>query len=109
MIGFHHMRARAQVSGGLEPFPATSASKRYLDYLMYGVGVAAPLALLPQIIQIYTTHSSVGVSLSTWLMLMFFNTLWTVYGAVHKDMHLLLANTSMMIFHIIMVVGILLY
>ncbi|MGD0328749.1 MAG: SemiSWEET family transporter [Minisyncoccia bacterium] len=109
MLGFRHIRARARLAKGLEPFPATNIWKRLLDYLMYGVGIVAPLALVPQIIQIYTTKSSTGISLLTWLLLACINALWALYGAVHKDKQLLFANILIVIFDLIIVIGILLY
>jgi len=97
MLGFHHMRARMHSTQGLEPFPAAGAWKHFFDYLMYGVGILAPLALLPQIFQIYTTKSAVGVSLSTWSLFTVFNTLWTIYGAIHKDTHIFFASAFMIV------------
>jgi len=109
MNGFHHMRARARHTRGLEPFPATNAWKRSLDYLMYAVGILAPLALLPQILQIYESKSAEGLSLSTWVLLALFNLLWVLYSMVHKDKQLFIATAFMVAFHLAIVVGILLY
>jgi uncharacterized protein with PQ loop repeat len=109
MIGFHHIRARARTREGLEPFPALGARKRFLDYLMYGVGILAPIALLPQIVQIYSTKSAEGISLMTWALLAGINSLWALYGAVHKDTHIFFANAFMILFDLIIVVGILVY
>lgn len=109
MNGFHHVRARVHSVQGLEPFPATNAWKRFLDYLMYGVGIFAPLALVPQILQIYTTKSSVGLSLPTWALLTVFNILWVIYGATHKDTHIFFASMLMALFNLVVVVGILVY
>ena len=109
MIGFHHIRARVRIAKGLEPFPSTNVLKRFLDYLMYGVGIVAPMALLPQIIQIYTTKSSIGVSLLTWVLLTLVNTLWALYGAVHKDKQLFFANALIVLFDLVIVIGILMY
>jgi uncharacterized protein with PQ loop repeat len=109
MNGFHHVRARMRREKELEPFPSTNAWKRFLDYLMYGVGIIAPLALLPQIIQIYTTKSSAGVSLFTWLLLALINALWAVYGMAHKDKQLFFANALIVVFDLVIVIGILLY
>ena len=103
------MRARVRHTKGLEPFPSTTAWKRFLDYLMYGVGIVSPIALVPQILQIYTTHSATGVSLSTWILIAFFNSLWALYGAVHKDKQLFFANAFVVLFDLIIVVGLLLY
>ena len=109
MLGFHHVRARVRRTKDLEPFPSRNTWKRFLDYLMYGVGIIAPLALLPQIIQIYTTKSSIGISLLTWLLLALINMLWAFYGAMHKDKQLFFANAFMVLFDLIIVFGILWY
>jgi len=76
---------------------------------MYAVGIGAPLALVPQILQIYTTKSSVGISISTWLLLTLFNILWAIYAVVHKDRHILFANILMAVFNGVIVVGVLMY
>lgn len=76
---------------------------------MYAVGIGAPLALVPQILQIYTTKSGAGLSLSTWLLLAVFNILWATYGALHKDTHIFFANVFMALFNSIIIAGILLY
>ena len=109
MHGFSHLRTRVRVSSGLEPFPARSTLKRMLDHVMYGVGIIAPLALLPQIIQIYSTKSSAGVSLVTWLLLTSVSILWAVYAAVHNDKQLFFANFLVTIFNIALVIGLIMY
>ena len=109
MDGFHHLRARARVTRGLEPFPSRNKMKRFLDYLMYAVGILAPLALIPQIIQLYTTKSSEGLALPTWILFTIFNILWATYGVVHKDKHIIYANVFMALFNAIVVVGVLMY
>ncbi len=109
MLGFHHVRARARLAKGLEPFPARGAWKRLLDYVMYGVGIAAPIALVPQIIQIYMAKNAEGISLITWLLFTLLNILWALYGAVHKDRLIFYANTFMIFFDLIIVAGILMY
>ncbi|MFA6279064.1 MAG: SemiSWEET family transporter [Candidatus Paceibacterota bacterium] len=94
---------------GLEPFPSKNAWKRYLDYIMYGVGLFAPVVLIPQILQIYTTQDASGISLTTWALFVVVNILWAFYGAVHKDKHIFFANILMMVANLIVVIGILLY
>jgi uncharacterized protein with PQ loop repeat len=109
MSGFHHLRRRARVSKGLEPFPARVAWKRGLDYVMYGVGVFAPLALLPQIERVYTEQSAGGLSFITWTLLCIFNGMWGLYGLVHRDLQIFLANCLMLLFNGVILLGILLY
>lgn len=109
MNGFHHLRARILIKKGLEPFPARTVWKRFLDYVMYGVGIFAPIALVPQILKIYSTKSSSGLALPTWTLLMFFNILWALYGVAHKEKQIFLASGLMSIFDGIIIIGILLY
>ncbi len=109
MNGFHHLRARARATRGLEPFPSRNKMKRFLDYLMYGVGILAPLALVPQILQLYTTKSGVGLSISTWILLTMVNIMWAIYGFVHKDNHIFFANILIALFNSVIVVGVLMY
>lgn len=109
MDGFHHIRARVRKTQGLEPFPARSAFKRRIDRVMYVVGIFAPLALLPQILQLYQTKSSAGLSLLTWSLIVSINCLWALYGLAHRDKQLFLANFLMMTANLTIIVGILLY
>jgi len=109
MHGFRHIRARARIAKGLEPFPATSAWKRLLDYIMYGVGILAPLALVPQILQIYEAKSAKELALLTWTLFVLVNALWALYGAVHKDKQIFFANIFMMLLNLVVVAGILMY
>ncbi len=109
MHGFHHLRGRMRITKGLEPFPAKGAFKKFLDYLMYVVGIFAPLALLPQIIQLYSTQSAAGLSIVTWVSVTCINGLWGLYGAVHKDRQIFYANFLMASFDLVIVAGILLY
>jgi len=109
MLGFHHLRSRALIAKGLEPFPARDILKRFLDYVMYAVGVLAPLALLPQVIQIYATKNASGISLATWVLLAFFNILWVLYGIAHKDKPIIIAHVLFAILNTLVAVGALLY
>lgn len=109
MHGFHHLRARVRMTQGLERFPSSNVWKRFLDYLMYGVGIFGPLALLPQILQLYGAQSAEGLSLFTWCLLTGINVLWGLYGLAHKDKHLFIAHSIFTLFDLSIVVGILLY
>lgn len=109
MHGLHHLRKRMLAAQGLEPFPARTSLTRILDSVMYIVGFLAPFALLPQILQIYGTRSSAGVSLLTWSLVTLVNTLWTMYAWVHKDKQLFFASGLLIIFNLVIVIGLLLY
>lgn len=98
-----------RVSTGLEPFPARSLFKRGLDRFMYGVALLAPLALVPQIYQLFVTRETGGLSLTTWVLLAVVNFLWTLYGLVHKDKHLIIANGLLFLCHLVLLAGLVLY
>lgn len=96
----HHLHRRHRARGQrLSPF----------DYLMYGVGMVQPLALLPQISAIYLDHSKVGVSMTTWLALTVFNTLWAIYGYRHRAIPIMIANIMLTILDLAIVLGVLYY
>ncbi len=82
--GQHHLHVRKRISKRLEPYPHPAALGRLLDRIMYGVGVAMPLALVPQVVQVYSTMDVSELSIITWLALGTCNVLWTTYGIVHK-------------------------
>jgi len=109
MLGFHHLRSRVLIGKDLEPFPARNSWKRFLDHLMYGVGVFGPLALLPQVVQIYTMKDASGISLASWALLAFFNILWVLYGIVHKDKPIIIAHVLFAILNALVAVGALMY
>ena len=109
MTGFHHVRARMRRTKGLKPFPSANVWEKFFDYLMYGVGILAPIALVPQILQIYETKNSAGISLTTWIFLGIINALWALYGVAHKDKQLIFANALITLFDLVIVVGILVY
>jgi uncharacterized protein with PQ loop repeat len=109
MLGLHHLHKRERVTGGLESFPSRDRMKRFLDYVMYGVGIFAPLALLPQIGLIYLEHQKDGVSVETWAFLFLFNILWILYGIVHNAKPIIISHFLFAIFNLAIVVGVLYY
>jgi uncharacterized protein with PQ loop repeat len=108
-LGQQHMHARVRVFKNLEKFPSEDTFKKYLDYLIYVVGIIQPLALIPQIVSIYGSRDAAGLSALTWGLLGCANALWALYGAVHRERIIVIANAFMMTLDIVIVVGILLY
>ena len=68
--------------------------KRLYDYCMYGVAFLSPLALLPQIIQIYQTQQVSGLSLPSWFLLGCINVTWVIYGLIHRAHAITIANIA---------------
>ena len=95
----HHLHRRRHRRAGLSLF----------DYLMYGVGLVQPLALLPQVFAIYVEGEKQGISLMTWGLLTVFNTLWAIYGFKHGIIPIMIANLLLMVLDIAIVLGVLFY
>ncbi len=76
---------------------------------MYGVAVASPLALLPQVTQVFTSKNADGLSLVSWSLFGCINVLWVIYAIVHKEKPILIANVLVGILNFTLVYGILLY
>jgi len=107
-LGVRHLskRKKARLSG----FPTrTSVLKNALDILIYPIALAGPLALLPQVIKLYTTKDVAAFALPTWSLFVVFNAIWFLYGIVHKDMPIILTNIVLACLNFTIVLGILLY
>ena len=79
------------------------------DYAMYGLAIVTPLALLPQVFQVFIDRNVAGLSVLTWSLLGVVNFLWSLYGFIHKQFPVFIANLLIGILDFIIVVGILLY
>ena len=107
--GLHHLHSRKRIYERLEKYPSPSLLKRLFDYLMYAVAILSPLALLPQIFEIYSSHNVAALSLPTWAMLGSINILWTLYGLLHREYPILIASIAFACLNFAGVVGILMY
>lgn len=108
-IGMHHLDTRRRVYEDLEAYPHPKRFTRTFDYLMYTVGALAPLALLPQVHTLFQYHHAAGLSITTWLLLGLINALWMVYGILHRQYPIIIANAGMAFLDFIMVYGIFLF
>jgi uncharacterized protein with PQ loop repeat len=107
-LGVRHVsrRRKARLAG----LPTrTSIVKTALDIIIYPVAIAAPLALLPQVIQVFQTQDASSLSLPTWLILGLLNVVWFVYGWAHKEQPLIITNAMLAALNFAIVAGIALY
>lgn len=99
--GLHHLHISRQLRN--------RARRHWFDYLMLVIGLLAPLALLPQVITLYTLHDASGLAIQTWELLFAINVLWAVYSVKHKEIPLFFMSSSLAILDAIMVIGIVAY
>lgn len=92
--------------------PKQQPKSRYhavLNKLTFFAGIAAPLTILPQIYNTYTTQSAAGLSLASWILITIVNFPWILYGITHRDKAILVSFTLWEVVNVTMVFGILLY
>lgn len=87
----------------------TRKQKKEVLYVAYFVAVVQPLMVLPQILQIFDNKSAQDVSLTTWLMLLVFNTSNFIYGLVYNIRPMVINNLLWVLVEIVLVTGIVLY
>ena len=104
--GLHHLHARKRLYKHLSPYPHPTTWKRWYDYIMYGVAIGSPVSLLPQVFQLFTTHDASGLSLTTWVLANVINTLWLVYGIIHRTLPLIISGLIFVFLNASMVYGI---
>jgi len=107
-LGVRHVTRRRKAR--LKGFPTrTSVLKNALDVLIYPIAIVGPLALLPQVIKLYTVRAAEGFSLATWLILGLLNLIWLYYGFVHRERPIIITNLMLGGLNFAMVFGVLLF
>ena len=84
-------------------------ARSWFDYFMYGIAMATPLVLLPQVFKLFSDKNVVGLSIDTWFLLGCLNMFWIVYGLVHREPPIYIGNFLVGILNFIIVYGIILY
>lgn len=80
-----------------------------LDKLIYPISLFAPIVTIPQLIEVWQKRSVAGISLTTWGAYTFVSGIWFMYGMVHKEKPLILANFLLMVLDALVVIGVLLF
>ena len=101
----HHYHVRKR----REPYPARTWGMRLLDACVYTAGIIGPLATIPQIIKIYSSHDALGVSLLTWSMYALFDIPWIIYAIVHRERPLIVCYVLWFLANTTVAIGALLY
>lgn len=109
MLGLKHLHDRKR---GLAQEPRTLRTVfrgAGIDLLIYLAAIVGPLALLPQVLQLYATRDASSLALSTWVMFGLMNVVWISYGLKHKERPIVLTNSALVILNSLVALGILLY
>ena len=80
-----------------------------LDSGMAIVGVIGPISAIPQTVQILSAQTAAGVSLTSWLLFVFFNSYTLVYAIFRGLWPLIIANFLWVLVDLSVVAAILIY
>src|SRR3990167_8089206 len=94
--GMHHLHVRKRMYTKLEPYP-------------HPVAIVAPIALLPQVLSVYSTKNVSGLVVFPWIFLGCMHILWVFYGTIHRELPLVLTSIFFALMNFSLLVGILLY
>ncbi len=83
--------------------------KSLIDKLIYVAAILQPLMTLPQIIQIYSSHNVVGISLATWSGYAILGLLFLAYGIKHRLVPIIVTQVLWFTLQTGVVIGILRY
>jgi MtN3 and saliva related transmembrane protein len=81
--------------------------KKYFESFMVVFATIEPIATIPQIIKIWGSHSTQGVSLLTWLFYALTSLVWLAYGISKKDKALIISGALWALSQTIVVLGLL--
>ena len=105
----HHFQMRKRVHKELQQYPHPNKWMRFLDRLIVVGAAVVPFSNIPQILAIYSMKSAGSLSLITWVAFAALNSLWIVYGLVHKEKLIAFASALAVCFHIPIIIGIIIY
>lgn len=83
--------------------------ERFFDRFIVPLALITPFMTVPQVLDVYTKGNVEGVSILTWLGYAVGAGFWVVYGLIHKEKPLFIANFLLLVFDIAIVIGVLLH
>jgi len=97
----HHVIKRSQAKRN------TSHIINLIDRMAYIMGAITVLVNIPQLISVWTSPDTQGVSLISWIGFSLGSLFWIAYGVLHKEKPIIAINTALVMIQGLIVVGIL--
>lgn len=105
--GMHHFHTRKRMFLFHDKYPHRENKwKKFLDYLIYFVGIAGPVMTLPQVYEVWVHKKVAGLSPLTWISYTVLSVFWLLYGMAHHERPIIIANILWIIMNGLIVVGI---
>ena len=102
----HHLHVRKRIHQKHQTYPHPDKLRNFLDKCIYGGAVIGPLFILPQVIAIWGAKNAAGVSFIAWLAFLVGSMFWLLYGVLHKEKPIIVANLLCSVFNFAIVLGI---
>lgn len=106
-FGYHHWHKRQKKNKVVKDGLHSDKTKRVLDTFIYVASFLSILANLPQLLEIWVNHHTVGVSLISWGAFFVSSIFWAFYGYVHKSTSIIILNCTLALMQLFIVIGIL--
>lgn len=85
------------------------AKKPWIDKIVMVTAFVEPMAGLPQVVQIFKTHSAADLSLSSWVAYQIVTILWLIYGITHKEKPVIWYQGLWLVVQTLVIIGIIRY
>ena len=82
-------------------------SGHLFDKFIVPLALITPFMTIPQVISVWVKGNIDGVSILTWLGYALGSGFWVIYGIIHKEKPLTIANFLLFVFDITIVIGVL--
>ncbi len=105
----HHMHKRKRIYKYKEPYPHPNPWKRFLDKFIYFIGLLGPVLTIPQIAKIWSEQDASSLSLITWVAYLVGSICFLLYAIAHKEKPLIIIYSSLILVHVFVLIGIMLY
>lgn len=84
-------------------------SGHFFDKFIVPLALITPFMTIPQVLAVWVKGNIDGVSILTWLGYALGSGFWVVYGLIHKEKPLTIANFLLFVFDLAIVVGVLVH
>ena len=97
------------MTDAVEPYPARTFGKRFLDVAVYVAGILGPAMSLPQVILVYVGQDVAGISVISWFGWAILDIPFIIYGFAHKERPIVITYTLWMLINLSVAIGAIIY
>ena len=108
-LGIHHLHKRKRIHGRDEKYPSNDKLKRFIDIIIYPIGLLAPMMMLPQVYKIYSLQDASDIAMISWVLLTVPAVLWILYGSLHKEKAIIICNAVWIIIYLLIIAATIMY